>query len=79
MRAAIENAAVERWESAVEDLWERCDEFDREGGVVAMRALAEACPAADGRAAFELAGMYDSMGFEAEAGAESDNGARSAI
>lgn len=35
-----------------------------------MRELAGACPAADGRAAFELAGMYDSMGLEAEAGAE---------
>ena len=35
-----------------------------------MRELAQACPATDGRASFELAGMYDSMGFEAEAGAE---------
>lgn len=33
-----------------------------------MRSLAAECPATDGRAAFELAGMYDSMGYEAEAG-----------
>ncbi|MGO1166525.1 MAG: tetratricopeptide repeat protein [Janibacter sp.] len=35
-----------------------------------MRHVAATCPATDGRAAFELAGMYDSVGFEAEAGAE---------
>ena len=35
-----------------------------------MRELTVLCPATDGRAAFELAGMYDSMGFEAEASAE---------
>ncbi|MBW3084072.1 hypothetical protein KEM60_00255 [Austwickia sp. TVS 96-490-7B] len=35
-----------------------------------MRQLVGSCPATDGRAAFELAGMYDSIGFEAEAGAE---------
>lgn len=62
--------AVEQWESSVADLWARFDSFDRDGGVTAMRELAGACPATDGRAAFELAGMYDSMGFEAEAGAE---------
>lgn len=61
---------VEQWEAAVADLWTRFDSFDRNGGVAAVQALASACPAADGRAAFELAGMYDSMGFEAEAGAE---------
>lgn len=61
---------VEQWEASVADLWERFDSFDRDDGVAAMRGLAKACPATDGRAAFELAGMYDSMGFEAEAGAE---------
>lgn len=61
---------VHEWEASVAGLWERFDSLDRDGGVAAMRELAEACPAADGRAAFELAGMYDSMGFEAEAGAE---------
>lgn len=35
-----------------------------------MQALADRCPAEGGRAAFELAGMYDSMGFETEAGKE---------
>jgi tetratricopeptide (TPR) repeat protein len=63
-------AESEEWETAVADLWARFDELDREDGVAAMRALADRCPTADGRAAFELAGMYDSMGFEAEAGAE---------
>ncbi len=62
--------AVEQWEASVIDLWARFDSFDRDDGVAAMRDLAAVCPATDGRAAFELAGMYDSMGFEAEAGAE---------
>ena len=61
---------VEKWEASITDLWERFDSFDRNDGVAAMRELAGKCPAVDGRAAFELAGMYDSMGFEAEAGAE---------
>lgn len=64
------NAALHEWEAAIADLWGRFDSLDREGGVSTMRDLAAACPASDGRAAFELAGMYDSMGFEAEAGAE---------
>src|SRR4051794_266297 len=63
-------ATVELWEASVAELWERVDSFDRDGGVAAMRTVAKACPATDGRAAFELAGMYDSMGFEAEAGRE---------
>lgn len=62
--------AVEQWEASVADLWDRFDSFERDEGVAAMREVAEACPATDGRAAFELAGMYDSMGFEAEAGTE---------
>lgn len=61
---------LDEWEAAVADLWDRFDSLKREEGVAAMRELAGACPAADGRAAFELAGMYDSMGFEAEAGEE---------
>jgi hypothetical protein len=61
---------VERWEASIGDLWARFDSLDRDDGVAAMRDLAKACPATDGRAALELAGMYDSMGFEAEAGAE---------
>jgi len=64
------NVTVHEWEASVADLWEGFDSLDREGGVAAMRELADTCPAADGRAAFELAGMYDSMGFEADAGAE---------
>lgn len=65
-------STVELWEASVADLWARFDSFNRDDGVAAMRALAESCPSADGRAAFELAGMYDSMGFEAEAAAEYD-------
>lgn len=61
---------LEGWESEVAALWARFDTLDRDAGVDEMRALADACPASDGRAAFELAGIYDSMGFEAEAGAE---------
>lgn len=63
-------AESEQWEAAVADLWGRFDSFDREGGVAAMQALADRCQAEGGRAAFELAGMYDSMGFETEAGTE---------
>ncbi|MEJ1087287.1 tetratricopeptide repeat protein [Microbacterium sp. Mu-80] len=61
---------IEQWEAAVAELWERLDSMGREDGVAAMRTLAAACPASDGRAAFELAGMYDSMGFEAGASME---------
>lgn len=61
---------IEQWEASVADLWERFGSLDRHAGVTAMRDLAAACPATDGRAAFELAGMYDSMGFEAEARVE---------
>lgn len=64
------DSATEQWEASVSGLWWRFDTSDRAGGVAAMRELAAACPATDGRAAFELAGMYDSMGFEDEAGAE---------
>lgn len=60
----------EQWEASVAELWDRVDEFGREDGVAAMRELAAACPATDGRAAFELAGMYDTKGFEAEAGTQ---------
>ncbi|AXE39402.1 tetratricopeptide repeat protein [Acidipropionibacterium virtanenii] len=61
---------LERWEASVASLWERFETLDRDTGVTAMRDLAASCPAPDGRAAFELAGMYDSLGFEAEAGAQ---------
>lgn len=67
---AVMPSDIEQWESSVADLWDRFDSLERNEGVAAMRELADACPAADGRAAFEMAGMYDSMGFEAEAGAE---------
>jgi len=63
-------ATVEQWEASVAVLWERFDSLSRDDGIAAMRELAEACPVADGRAAFELAGMYDSMGLEVEAGEE---------
>ncbi|WP_105565443.1 tetratricopeptide repeat protein [Microbacterium halophytorum] len=61
---------IDEWEAAVTDLWERCDSLTTEEGVAAMRGLSDACPAGDGRAAFELAGMYDSQDLEAEAAAE---------
>lgn len=61
---------LDKWEAAVADLWTHLDALGRDDGVERMRVLAASCPAADGRAAFELAGMYDSMGFEAEAGAQ---------
>lgn len=55
------------WQSRVDALWDRLDETARDEAVSAMRALADAYPGSDGRAAFELAGMYDSHGFEREA------------
>lgn len=62
--------SIDEWERRVADLWHRFDSLGREEGVAAMRSLTAECPATDGRAAFELAGMYDSMGYEAEAGEE---------
>ncbi|WP_372698017.1 tetratricopeptide repeat protein [Arthrobacter sp. JSM 101049] len=70
------NVTVQEWEASVADLWERFDSFDRREGVAAMRELADACPTSDGRAAFELAGMYDSTGFELEAGSEYERALR---
>jgi len=64
------NDAIDQWEEAVADLWNRADALGRDDAVAAMRELAGTCPASDGRAAFELAGMYDSMGDEAEAATE---------
>ncbi|WP_407444313.1 tetratricopeptide repeat protein [Rhodococcus sp. (in: high G+C Gram-positive bacteria)] len=64
------NEAVEQWEESVKELWDRFDSLGRHEGVTAMRELVAECPSTDGRASFELAGMYDSMGFEAEACAE---------
>lgn len=61
---------VEQWEMRVTELWERLDSLSEGEGISAMRELAGACPATDGRAAFELAGMYDSMGFESRAATE---------
>lgn len=55
------------WSAAVAELWERFDETPRDQAVETMRSLASAYPGTDGRAAFELAGMYDSHGFEHEA------------
>ncbi|WP_425309968.1 tetratricopeptide repeat protein [Ammonicoccus fulvus] len=59
---------IHDWEDRVADLWDRFDSLEPDEGIAAMRSLAAECPATDGRAAFELAGMYDSMGYEAEAG-----------
>lgn len=61
---------IAEWEASVAALWDRSGSLGRDEGVAAMQELADFCPATDGRAAFELAGMYDSMGFEAEAGVE---------
>lgn len=61
------SAAISEWEASIQGLWDRFDTLDLEEGVAAMRELTDSCPAGDGRAAFELAGMYDSMGLEAEA------------
>ncbi|MCI9888014.1 tetratricopeptide repeat protein [Micrococcales bacterium 31B] len=62
------NQTVEQWEASVRSYWERFDTLQPAAAVAAMRHLAEYCPASDGRGAFELAGAYDSLGFEAEAG-----------
>ena len=62
--------ALASWESSIVEFWDRFDAMTPAETVDRMRSLAAACPAGDGRAAFELAGAYDSCGFEAEAGAE---------
>lgn len=63
-------SALAHWEQRIAALWQRFDDVPRDEAVAAMRELAEAYPGSDGRAAFELAGMYDSLGFEHEAEAE---------
>ncbi|WP_313549961.1 tetratricopeptide repeat protein [Corynebacterium sp.] len=63
-------ASIVQWGSDIAELSERFDSLEREEVVTQMRELAEACPATDGRAVFELAGLYDSTGYEAEAEAE---------
>ena len=68
--ARPDRMSFEAWESAVAALWADFDSLDRGSGVARMRELVGLCAADDGRAAFEMAGMYDSLGFEAEAGAE---------
>lgn len=60
-------ADLEAWEAEVAALWDRVDSLTRSAVIAAMSELALSCPARDGRAEFELAGAYDSMGFEAEA------------
>ncbi|WP_347754234.1 tetratricopeptide repeat protein [Agrococcus sp. ProA11] len=60
-------SALADWEAQVASLWERSDALPRDEAVAAMRELAGDYPGEDGRAAFELGGMYDSHGFEHEA------------
>ncbi|ROR66322.1 tetratricopeptide repeat protein [Agrococcus jenensis] len=55
------------WSAAVADLWDRVDSTPPDEAIAAMRSLAAAYPGADGRAAFELAGMLDSLGREHDA------------
>ncbi|WP_225792796.1 tetratricopeptide repeat protein [Agrococcus sediminis] len=55
------------WSAAVAELWDRVDETPADEAIGGMRALAAAYPGADGRAAFELAGMLDAHGREHEA------------
>lgn len=69
-RLGLMTTSIDEWEERVADLWDRFDSLGRDEGVAAMRTLVLTCPAADGRGAFELAGMYDSMGSEAEAAEE---------
>ena len=62
--------AVSRWEAEVSRLWGAVDSLAPATALADMRELAARCPATDGRAAFELAGMYDSLDLEAEARVE---------
>jgi len=64
------------WSAAVGELWERFDELPADAAIAAMRSLATAYPGADGRAAFELAGMLDSHGHEHEAEREYERALR---
>ena len=61
---------LEHWETSVASLWERFASLSPQAALEAMRSLVEACPTGDGRAAFELGGAYDSLGFESEASTE---------
>lgn len=61
------NEALERWEASVAALWARLDVSNRDESIAEMHKLAESCPVADGRASFELAGIFDASGYESEA------------
>lgn len=53
-------ADIDEWEASVADVWEESDSLSRDEAVAAMQELADACPAGDGRGAFELAVQYGS-------------------
>lgn len=66
----MESVDIEVWEVRVAELWERHETLPPEEALEQMRELAAREPVGDGRGAFELGGMYDSLGFEAEAAVE---------
>ena len=66
----MKHVDIELWEARVAELWERHETLSPEAALDQMRALAAQEPIGDGRGAFELGGMHDSLGFEAEAAAE---------
>jgi tetratricopeptide (TPR) repeat protein len=67
------NESADVWEARVAALWEAHDDHEPDAFVAAMRALAAERPDGDAVAAFELAGAYDSTGYEAEAEAHYRN------
>lgn len=58
------------WEARVAELWERYETLEPQEAIAAMRELADLEPVGDGRGAYELGGMHDSLGFEVEAAVE---------
>ncbi|MFC4718066.1 tetratricopeptide repeat protein [Glutamicibacter bergerei] len=56
------------WDQKVDDFYEHAfDESDPRGAIAAMQSLASERPAGDASALFEMGGIHDSLGLEAEA------------
>lgn len=63
---------IDPWECRIEEFWRTVDLTDREGSLAAMRELVAQRPDDDAAAHYELGGIHDSLGLEAEAQVEYD-------
>jgi len=63
---------IDPWECRIEEFWRTVDLEDREGSLAVMRVLVAQQPDDDAAAHYELGGIHDSLGLEAEAQVEYD-------